>query len=459
MSSSSPPSDLRSPTSSHEGEVLVRIEGVSKIFCRDLKKSLLYGLQDSARDLFSWGKKSGNRDRRSEVGSQGSDPSDNSFSSLTSGLRPPSSGTRALRPGEFLAVDNVNFELRRGECLGLIGHNGAGKTTLLKMLNGLIKPDSGRIEMRGRIGALIALGAGFNPVLSGRENIYVNASILGLSKAEIDAKIDDIIDFAEIGEFIDSPVQNYSSGMQVRLGFAVASALQPNILLLDEVLAVGDVAFQAKCFNKLADLRRDGVPFILVSHNMHQISRYCQKVVFMKKGRIAFVGDAEEGIGLFLADMKESGSEQSPGPDWSVVHGSGKVIFTAAEFQDKDGNQIPSIQMGESVTLTVSFEREQAPIINPVLDVVIRCRGEMIFQSTNRSNGIQLGALPAKGKLVLKFESLPVNTGPLDFNFCLLDGVTNELFDWKRDLRLEVAANSSQSGSMFLKTEWAVIAS
>jgi energy-coupling factor transporter ATP-binding protein EcfA2 len=246
--------------------------------------------------------------------------------------------------------------------------------------------------------------------------------------------------------------------MQVRLGFAVASALQPDILLLDEVLAVGDVAFQAKCFNKLADLRRNGVAFILVSHSMHHISRYCQKVVFMKKGRIAFVGDADEGIGLFLADMKESRQDQSPGPDWSVVHGSGKVVFTAAEFLDKEGNQISSIQMGAPLTFAVSFEREQEPVINPVLDVVIRCRGEPIFQSTNRSNGMQLGALPAKGKLVLSFKSLPVNTGPLVFSFCLLDGVTTELFDWKRDLRLEVTANSNQSGSMFLHTEWAVTA-
>ena len=202
-------------------DVLVRVEGVSKRFCRDLKRSLWYGVQDASRDLLG-------RD----------------------------SSEQPLRPDEFWAVNDVSFEVKHGECLGLIGRNGAGKTTLLKMLNGLIKPDRGRIEMRGRVGALIALGAGFNPILSGRENIYVNGSVLGLSRKEIDAKYDEIVDFADIGEFINAPVQSYSSGMQVRLGFAVAVAVQPQILLLDEVLAVGDVSFQAKCFNTLANFRR-----------------------------------------------------------------------------------------------------------------------------------------------------------------------------------------------------------
>src|SRR5262245_40699880 len=196
-------------------DVLIRVEHASKKFCRSFKRSLWYGLKDATADV---------------------------------------SGRRSLgklRPDEFYAVDDVSFELKRGKCLGLVGPNGAGKTTLLKMLNGLIKPDKGRIEMRGRVCALIALGAGFSPILTGRENIYVNASILGLSKREIDAKLDNMIEFSEIGAFIDSPVQNYSSGMQMRLGFAVATALEPDVLLLDEVLAVGDASFRAKCYLRL----------------------------------------------------------------------------------------------------------------------------------------------------------------------------------------------------------------
>src|SRR5688572_17263205 len=219
-------------------DVLLRVEGVSKKFCRDLKRSLWYGLNDTAADL---------------VGR---------------------SSSNGLRPDEFWALDGVSVELARGECLGLIGRNGAGKTTLLKMLNGLIKPDKGRIEMRGRVGALIALGAGFNPILTGRENIYVNGSVLGLSKREIDAKLEEIIDFAEIREFIDMPVQSYSSGMQVRLGFAVATALNPDVLLLDEVLAVGDASFRNKCYNRIGSLRQRAAT-IFVSHTMDQVCQVC----------------------------------------------------------------------------------------------------------------------------------------------------------------------------------------
>ncbi len=192
-------------------EVLVKVEGVSKKFCRSLKRSLWYGVQDVTSEL---------------IGRPG--------------------GHDELRKNEFWAVQDVSFELKRGECLGLIGPNGAGKSTLLKMLNGLVKPDRGRITMRGRIGALIELGAGFNPILTGRENIYVNGSVLGFTKKEIDRKFDAIADFAEIGEFIDTPVQNYSSGMRVRLGFAVAAQMEPDVFLIDEILAVGDVGFQNK---------------------------------------------------------------------------------------------------------------------------------------------------------------------------------------------------------------------
>src|SRR2546427_9437104 len=187
-----------------ESEVLLRAEGVSKKFCRDLKKSLWYGLKDMASELLPFGSKQlSDKGYLVSASNNGNSPTNNG---ITKGAQ-----SSALRPGEFWAVSDVSFELKRGECLGLIGGNGAGKTTLLKMLNGLIKPDTGRIEMRGRVGALIALGAGFNPILTGRENIYVNATILGLKKREIDEKLEEIINFADIGHFIDTPVQSYSS--------------------------------------------------------------------------------------------------------------------------------------------------------------------------------------------------------------------------------------------------------
>lgn len=261
-----------------DSDVLIKVEGVGKKFCRDLKKSLWYGAKDIVAELVP-GKKDAERHSN-------------------------------LRPQEFWAVDDVSFELRRGECLGLIGRNGAGKTTLLKMLNGLIKPDKGRIEMHGRVGALIALGAGFNPILTGRENIYVNASVLGLSKREIDDKLDDIIDFAEINEFIDSPVQTYSSGMQVRLGFAVATALEPDVLLLDEVLAVGDVAFRSKCFQRIGKLLNK-CAVVFVSHDAVQMSRICDSCLYMKQGEMVLLDRTHDVLSVYLNEYSPIKGEQS----------------------------------------------------------------------------------------------------------------------------------------------------
>ena len=261
---------ISSPTSPvSDPDVLVRVEGVSKKFCLSLKKSLWYGLKDMGNELV--GRRHG--------------------------------GHGGLRPKEFWAVHDVGFEVKRGECLGLIGRNGAGKTTLLKMLNGLIKPDAGRIEMRGRVGALISLGAGFNPILTGRENIHVNASVLGLSRREIDAKMEEIIDFAEIGDFLDTPVQNYSSGMAVRLGFAVASSLEPDVLLLDEVLAVGDTRFRAKCYNRIGKLLSRAA-VIFVTHEMNYIGRICNSVMLLNRGRMTFQGEPAAGIAAYETDNR-----------------------------------------------------------------------------------------------------------------------------------------------------------
>jgi lipopolysaccharide transport system ATP-binding protein len=198
-------------------------------------------------------------------------------------------------------VKDVSFELRRGECLGLIGRNGAGKTTLLKILNGLIKPDTGKVSMSGRVGALIALGAGFNPILTGKENIMINASVLGLSGNEINNKIDEIIDFSGISAFIDSPVQGYSSGMNVRLGFAIATALDPDILILDEVLAVGDAAFRAKCFKRIGTISRK-CAILFVSHDQSQATRICSSAMLMKNGASICYGQIKEVLDRYNRD-------------------------------------------------------------------------------------------------------------------------------------------------------------
>ncbi len=272
-------------------ETLIKVEGVSKKFCRSLKKSLWYGMQDLGSEIL--------------------------------GHRHASSDN--LRPDEFWASRDISFELKRGECLGLVGRNGAGKTTLLRMLNGLIKPDQGRIEMHGRVGALIALGAGFNPILTGRENVFVNASVLGLTNKEVESKLDEIIDFAEIGEFIDSPVQTYSSGMAVRLGFAIATSIQPDVLLLDEVLAVGDASFRHKCYQRINRIISN-CAVVIVSHSMDQIAAIASKVGFMHSGNLEVFSDTTAGISAYNGINRQSGLDHGLDRTFSV-----RAPFTHAE--------------------------------------------------------------------------------------------------------------------------------
>ena len=402
-------------------EVLVRVENVSKKFCRKLKTSLWYGVKDSVTDLFG-------------------------------GM-----GSSCLRTSEFWALDDVSFEVKQGEALGLIGRNGAGKTTLLKMLNGLIKPDKGSIEVRGRIGALIALGAGFSPILTGRENIYVNGAVLGLTKKEIDKKFDEIIDFAEIDDFVDTPVRNYSSGMTVRLGFAVAAAIRPDILILDEVLAVGDVGFQAKCFNTLADFRKKGTVFILVSHNMHIISRYCDSVIFMREGRVRYEGAPQLAIAEYnsLFEARIDATERN---DFSSVtsSGSGRIQIINAHFEDCSGKKINSINAGEGLTIVIEYKKHHGDAINPVVDLVIRDGSREVFQGTNQSDKHEACEMPDEGRLRVDFASIPLNVNRLECFVAILDADTKELFDWRRGLRLMVEPTSALMGSLLLKPKWSV---
>ena len=313
-------SEIIHPSSDVDSDVLIRVNNVSKKFCRDFKKSLWYGLKDTAGDIFRLGARNG-----------------------------ADHDSVSLRPSEFWANQNVSFEVKRGECLGLIGHNGAGKTTLLKILNGLIKPDTGSIEMHGKVGALIALGAGFNPILTGRENVYVNGSILGLSKKEIDAKIDEIVEFAEVEDSIDAPVRTYSSGMQVRLGFAVAAVLvQPDVLLLDEVLAVGDMAFTIKCLNTVRQLtERSAVVF--VSHNVQFVSQFCSHIMLLEHGKTRLMTPRiSEGIEAYLSACTSTIEISGTGE----VEFKDELLLTAAGGVTSD----QSISAEESLGISLSIK-------------------------------------------------------------------------------------------------------
>ena len=219
-------------------------------------------------------------------------------------------GAKNYNKGEkFMALNGVSFEVKKGEAIGLIGHNGAGKSTLLKLITRVTAPTEGKIYLNGRVASMLEVGTGFHGELTGRENVYMNGAILGMTKKEIDAKIEDIIDFSEVREFIDTPVKRYSSGMFVKLAFSVAAHLDAEIMLMDEVLAVGDMAFQNKCINKMKEVANSGRTIIYVSHNMNTIRKLCNRCVVLNKGEIEFVGNVETGINKYFAIRNSSESE------------------------------------------------------------------------------------------------------------------------------------------------------
>lgn len=323
-SSSHPPS---SPS-----EIAIRVDHVSKKFCRYLRKSMRYGIQDISRNLLGMSTKP---DR--------------------------------LRKHEFWAVSDVSFELHRGETLGLIGPNGSGKSTILKMLNGIFMPDKGKIEIKGRVGALIEIGAGFHPLLTGRENIYVNSAILGMSKKEIDDKFDDIVEFADIGDFLDTPVKFYSSGMFVRLGFAVAVHCEPDILLVDEVLAVGDINFQSKCFNKIGELMSRGTTTVLVAHNMVSIRRICDRCVWLNAGKIMMDGDSIEVCDAYQF-MTMEGQEKTSRPNDENDEG---LHIEKVFFRGQGGDERSTFGPDEPISVGVLVNPREN-IVNPTIEIKLK---------------------------------------------------------------------------------------
>jgi lipopolysaccharide transport system ATP-binding protein len=402
-----------------DDNVAIKVDHVSKKYCKSLKWSMLYGVKDIAGNML--------------------------------GL---SSHSERLRKNEFWAVDDVSFEAKNRETLGIIGPNGSGKSTLLKMLNGIFWPDKGKITVRGRVGALIEVGAGFHPLLSGRENIYINAAILGMTRDEVDEKFDEIIEFADIGDFIDAPVKFYSSGMFVRLGFAVAIHCVPSIMLIDEVLAVGDVDFQSRCFNKLGELRKNGVTNVLVSHSMMHILGFCDKVLYINGGKIKYYGAADKAIEMYQQDTisrKNLPSIQFGDDD---ISGSGRVRFTRIEFLDE--NETPTSEVNAQDSLTLRAYYAACEDIGSIeLDVAIAgCGGDIFFRASSKAHGKRLIMHKGNGFVDVTFESLRANNQTLLFYVCLWTSDRSEVLDWKRELPLGVVGDSRCGGKCLLNIDW-----
>lgn len=371
-------------------EFMIRAENVSKKFCKELKHSLRYGVMDIAGEL--------NVLRR---------------------RKQPS-----LRPREFWALKDVSFKLRSGEALGLIGPNGAGKSTLLKLLNGLMKPDTGSIVMRGRVGALIQLGAGFNPTLTGLENIFINAAVLGLSAKQTELVVEEIIEFAGVREFIDAPVQNYSSGMFVRLGYAIAAHLNPEILLVDEVLAVGDLAFRRKCLQHMQGYLKRGGTLVLVSHSIHMLQSICEKSLLIDDGEIAFAGSTVDAVNRYIEIKTQiNGNNDHDEETWADLDDKNPVAIDRVEIKPVTGYEI---QSGQDARINITY-RSIKNIENIFWGFSIWTGDQWMCITTDLSgfSNREHRVVKGKGQFHCTLQRLPLVAGTYALKAVIGDNVTS----------------------------------
>jgi lipopolysaccharide transport system ATP-binding protein len=317
-------------------------------------------------------------------------------------------GKKLLKPnkqkeaGEFWALRNASFEINRGENVGIIGLNGAGKSTLLKILSQIVTPTEGHATIQGRLGALLEVGTGFHQELTGRENVFLYGSILGMSREEVEQKFDRIVDFSEIADFIDTPVKRYSSGMYVRLAFAVAAHLDPDILLLDEVLAVGDFSFQKKCMDFAKSLEKQGSTILFVSHNMFSIKTMCPRVIYLKKGEVVFDGPTDEGLRIYEADSRLA---QSP---WFQSEGgqAPAITFTDIQLLDRSGTEKTVFEFGEQMTVRIRYQTSR-PVQKPDIRIGINRADEIHCCSfSTSSDEIDLPLIDGEGEIEMVTPAL-----------------------------------------------------
>ncbi len=314
---------------------------------------------------------------------------------------------RIARPTtEFWAVRDVNFEISRGESVGVIGHNGAGKSTMLKLLSSITAPTQGEIHVNGRIAALLEVGSGFHPELTGRENVYLGGALLGMRRAEITSKLDRIVEFAGMSRFIDVPVKRYSSGMYVRLGFSMAAHLEPDILLLDEVLAVGDASFQDKCIGRIEQLRNSGITIVFISHDLMAVQRICSRVLLMQQGQLAGSGTAEEMIHRY---HEISRFQNTRSVERNIT--GARAASTGIEFLSPAGDALTALPSGGPVLFRLRYETPEAVSKVRFLVVVQSLDGVAQFTLDSRLAG-RLFDLPAGGGEVdFHVDSLPLRDG------------------------------------------------
>jgi ABC-2 type transport system ATP-binding protein len=337
---------------------------------------------------------------------------------------------------EFWALRDVSFEIGEGVTHGVIGANGSGKSTLLKCMAKILRPDSGRISTRGKVAALLELGSGFHPELSGRENVFLNGSILGLGRRELVARFDDIVGFAGLERFIDQPVKTYSSGMYVRLGFSVAINVDPDILLVDEVLSVGDASFQRKCQEKFTALREAGRTVVIVSHATDALRTLCDEVTWLEDGRMRAGGRPEDVVDDYIDEGHEDRQTTEEG---SSRWGSGEACIEGVELLDRSGRGTTHPSTGDEVTFRIRWSTE-APLAKPVFGLALETiEGTWLWAHHTRDAGFVPDEIRGKGHVDLTVPSLMLQPGTYDLSASIVDYTTTHIYDYlRRCLRFDV---------------------
>ncbi len=364
------------------------------------------------------------------------------------GIRPDSA---TLRRDEFWALQSINFELKKGDVLGLIGVNGSGKTTLLRLLSGIFPPDRGEIVIKGKVGALIALGTGFHPYFTGRENIYLNGAILGLGRDELDAQYDEIVQFSEIGDFIDAPVATYSSGMRVRLGFAVAMAMKPDLLLIDEVLAVGDLGFKVKCLNKINQLMEHAA-VIFVSHSMQLVARVSNRILVLHKGIVNHHGDdIAAGIDHYISQFSLSQPR---------IAGTGKATLSEVRIgnhhQKATGDTMPCFNYGDDLLMEMAICIHPT-VKKPAMTIFIQNQ-EMypVAECFSEHCGFSIAAKTDKSIIKVTFRHMQFNAGIYTIGVVVLDRAARDEIVLRHDAvaSFQMTYSTRSWSSTILSGEW-----
>ncbi|MBU0495897.1 MAG: ABC transporter ATP-binding protein [Chloroflexi bacterium] len=340
---------------------------------------------------------------------------------------------RRYRAQDFWALRDVSFEVQAGEALGFIGANGSGKSTVLKLVSRILVPTTGQVHIHGQVSSLLELGAGFHPDLTGRENIYLNGSVLGLTRRQINERLGDIIDFAELGPFIDAPVKHYSSGMYMRLGFAVAVHVDPNILLVDEVLAVGDQRFQFKCYDRIANLRAQGVTILFVSHDLEHVRRLCGRAVWLEGGQVHAQGDTGHVIAQYLDQVMaqeeerlfQQGAQEMDEHRW----GQGQVRITGVRFYDRAGQERHVFDAGEWMQARIQYTAS-GQVERPVFGVAIhRTDGLHVNGPNTKLSHYDIPAIQGEGEVHCTFEMLPLLEGSYRLSAAVYDETCTRPYD------------------------------